>query len=130
MSAAFSMRWTARAEAALGIKQNTVDPMLILLLLVLGTALYFTGRYIMIRVATSHVPNHKNGDWFELAPDGIVSANGSPVTSRMRLGNVRGKVMVLFFGGGVSIDAYTAAHPYTTTDFLTRPVFTRRIPAA
>ena len=63
------------------------------------------------------------GEWLELAPDGIVSANGEPVASRMRLGSESGKVLVLFYGGGISVDEHTAAHPYTTTDFFTEDGF-------
>lgn len=56
--------------------------------------------------------------WIELAPPGIVSADGSPVVSRMRLGSESDKVIILFYGGGISINEYTAAHPFTTTDFF------------
>lgn len=97
--------------------------LLVLAALLLAAILYFAARYIMIRVATAHGPNHENGEWFELAPEGIVSANGTPVTSRMRLGEEREKVIVLFYGGGISIDEYTAAHPYTTTDFFSEDGF-------
>ena len=91
--------------------------------LLLAAAAYFAARYIMARTAASRVPEHESGEWFELAPDGLMTANGSSVTGRMRLGEERDKVLILFYGGGISIDEYTAAHPYTTTDFFNEDGF-------
>ena len=92
--------------------------LIILLCALLAAGSYFGIRYYRIVLATSHTPDHTAGEWIDLAPEGIVSANGTPVTSRMRLGAENGKVIVLFYGGGVSVDEYTASHPYTTTDFF------------
>ena len=90
------------------------------LLVLLPFALLFTSS---CGAAPQLEPTPETGEWFELAPEGIVSANGEPVTSRMRLGSETDKVIVLFYGGGISIDEYTAAHPYTTTDFFNEDGF-------
>lgn len=68
-------------------------------------------------------PAEDAAGWLDLTPDGIVSANGTPVASRMKIGSESGKVIVLFYGGGLSIDAYTAARPFTTTEFLSEDGF-------
>lgn len=48
------------------------------------------------------------GKWYEVTPDGAVSADGSRWCAYFRKG-MANKMMVYFFGGGVSVDAYTAA---------------------
>ena len=83
-----------------------------------AVAAFFVNRYLMIRMANYHTPDYTAGEWFELDPGDIVSANGKPVTSRMRVGTESDKLIVLFYGGGISIDEYTASHPFTTTDFI------------
>lgn len=50
----------------------------------------------------------ETGTWYEVAPEGAVSADGSPWRAFFRKGTAN-RVMVYFLGGGVSIDEYTAA---------------------
>ena len=52
----------------------------------------------------------KIGQWYSIYPEGAKSSDGSEWYGLMRLGS-SDKVIVYFFGGGVSIDEYTAAHP-------------------
>lgn len=52
----------------------------------------------------------KIGQWYSIYPEGAKSSDGSEWYGLMRLGS-RDKVIVYFFGGGVSINEYTAAHP-------------------
>ena len=50
----------------------------------------------------------ETGKWYEVAPEGAVSADGSPWRAFFKKGSAN-KFMVYFFGGGVSVDEYTAA---------------------
>ena len=89
-----------------------------LLALLAAAGIFFAVRYAIIRLANSHPSNLSSGKWYYLKPEGIVSANGTPVVSCIKLGEESDKVIVLFYGGGISIDEYTASHPFTTTDFI------------
>lgn len=82
--------------------------LVIAVLLLAGLAV----RYYIIISSRTAVQPPSSGEWFEIAPEGIVSADGSPVVTRMRLG-AENKVIVFFFGGGISLNDYTAARPYT-----------------
>ena len=79
---------------------------------------FFAYRYVILRLANTHTLNIAAGQWFYIRPEGIVSANGTPVASCMKLGEESDKLIVLFYGGGISVDEYTASHPFTTTDFI------------
>lgn len=48
------------------------------------------------------------GKWYRVAPEGAVSADGSPWRAFFKKGSSN-RFMVYFFGGGVSVDEYTAA---------------------
>lgn len=50
----------------------------------------------------------QTGKWYEITPEGAVSADGSPWHAFFKKGTSN-KLMVYFLGGGVSIDEYTAA---------------------
>ncbi|WIM38484.1 pectin acetylesterase-family hydrolase [Paenibacillus sp. PK4536] len=52
----------------------------------------------------------KLGEWYAITPEEAKSSDGSAWNGFIRLGN-ENKVMVYFFGGGASINEYTAAHP-------------------
>lgn len=57
------------------------------------------------------LPMHPEiGKNYEYHPEGALCANGNPYHGCIRLGNVN-KLMIGFSGGGVSVDAYTAARP-------------------
>ena len=90
----------------------------VLLILLAAAGILFAVRYAIIRMATSYTPDLSAGHWYYLKPEGIVSANGTPVTSCVRIGEESDKLIVLFYGGGISIDEYTALRPFTTTDFI------------
>ena len=55
------------------------------------------------------------GKWFKIAPEGARSSTGEQWYGHVRLGTVDG-VVVFFYGGGVSVDQYTAAHPFGSSD--------------
>ena len=55
------------------------------------------------------------GEWFYMTPDGTMAADGSPVTTCIRVGTLP-NTMVLFCGGGISINEYTAARSYGVTE--------------
>ena len=91
--------------------------------LLVAAAVWYAARHAVYRPEATDDSGDEDGRWIDLAPEGIISANGSPVTSRMRLGSESGKVIVLFYGGGISINEYMAAHPFTSTDFFSEDGF-------
>ena len=50
------------------------------------------------------------GKWYRITPMEAKSSDGSEWHGLLRLGS-EDKVIVYFFGGGVCLDEYTAAHP-------------------
>lgn len=79
--------------------------------LVLAILLWLGARLYIVLHARSAPAAYDPGVWFELAPEEAVTADGEPLAARMRVGT-ENKVLVLFYGGGISIDEYTAARPY------------------
>ena len=49
------------------------------------------------------------GKWYRITPEGTMSSDGSEWHGLIRLGS-ENKVVVYFFGGGVSINGYTSEH--------------------
>jgi len=52
----------------------------------------------------------KQGKWYNIPLDGCCSSDGQPVHAGFRKGS-ENKLVILFFGGGVSWNAYMAARP-------------------
>ena len=50
------------------------------------------------------------GKWYRITPKGTCSSDGSPWHGMFKLGR-ENKVLLYFYGGGASVDAYTAATP-------------------
>ena len=86
-------------------------------LILLAAAAWIGNRYYLIRMASKPAAESHPGEWIELRPEGIVSANGEPVYTEMRVGR-ENKVVIFFYGGGVSVNPYTAEHPFTDALFL------------
>ncbi len=112
-------------DFAMENNKKKLDPLAILLgallvILALMAALVF--RYYNITHTHTPVSTHEPGEWFDLAPEGIVSGDGSSVTTRMRLGT-ENKVLILFHGGGISYNDYTAARPYLGLTMDVEPGF-------
>ena len=82
--------------------------------LALAAAAVFGMRYYRLKQAEILRAEAVPGTWIEIAPDGIVSGNGEPVHTEMRLGT-ENKVIVFFYGGGISVNEYMAARPYIGT---------------
>lgn len=55
----------------------------------------------------------EEGEWYSVQPDGAIDALGNPYHANIRIGS-ENKVMVVFGGGGVSVDDYTEARPVTS----------------
>lgn len=53
------------------------------------------------------------GKWYSVHPDGAIDAAGNPYHANVRTGS-ENKVMVVFSGGGVSVDDYTEVRPVTS----------------
>lgn len=79
--------------------------------LVLAALAFLSVRAILI-VKAKEIPSYDPGTWLEITPAGIVSADGEPVKTRMRIGS-ENNVIVFFYGGGISVNGYTAARPFT-----------------
>ncbi len=47
-------------------------------------------------------------EWYRLSPEGVVDSQGNQAHGLLRIGKEKNKVMVSFFGGGVSINEETA----------------------
>ena len=92
----------------------------LLLIVALLMAVFATRYYIITHSHTAI--QQQPGEWFEIAPEGIVSADGSPVKTMMRVGT-ENKVVVFFFGGGISLNEYTAARPYVGMTMDVEPGF-------
>ena len=88
----------------------------VILLICLGV------RYYVITHTHSALEPHRTGTWFELAPEDAVCSNGKPLVSRMRVGT-ENKVLVFFYGGGISLNEYTAARPYVGMTIDIEPGF-------
>jgi hypothetical protein len=54
----------------------------------------------------------ENGHWYSVHPDHAINAANEPYHANFRKGS-ENKVVVLFSGGGVSVDDYTEARPVT-----------------
>ena len=69
----------------------------------------------MIRMLYANRPanipkNPEKNTWYTYRPDGAICSDGEPYYSTMRIGTDN-KLMILFCGGGVALDAYSAARP-------------------
>ena len=87
-------------------------------LLLMAAAIWIEARYIMILRARTPAVAYDPGVWFEVAPEGAVTAEGEPLSTRMRVGT-ENKVVVFFYGGGLSVNDFTASRPYTGSKLLT-----------
>lgn len=94
---------------------------LILIAAVVMACLFFVRYYIITHVRTP-VQQYDPGVWFELAPEGCVTADGSPLVTRMKLGE-ENKVIVFFCGGGISVNEYMAARQYAGMSMDSEPGF-------
>ena len=82
--------------------------------LLLAAAAVFGQRYYWLKQAEILRAEAVPGTWIEIAPEGIVSGSGEPVYTEMRLGT-ENKVIVFFYGGGISVNEYMASRPYIGT---------------
>lgn len=77
-----------------------------------GFLIWTAVRWFDIQKAHTPEVEYDPNVWFELRPEGAIDSTGAPLTTRMRVGSVN-KVIVIFYGGGISLNEYTAARPYT-----------------
>lgn len=103
-------------------KLNPLAIVLGVLLVILALLIALAARYYIITHTHTSVQAHEPGEWFDLTPEGIVSADGTPVTTQIRLGT-ENKVLVFFHGGGISLNGYTAARPYIGMTLDVEPGF-------
>ena len=86
---------------------------LIIIVLIVG-AIFLISRFIgNITNRPEMIQNPKIGEWYRITPDGAISSDGSQWHGLFRKGS-ENKVIVYFYGGGVSTDAYMAARPEGT----------------
>lgn len=67
-------------------------------------------------------PDPEQGNWYRVYPDGRVGGNGSPAYADFRRGT-ENKLLVFFSGGGVSVDAFTAARPVRISTDMSGEMF-------
>lgn len=83
---------------------------LIIIVLIIG-AIFLISCFIgNITNRPEIIQNPKIGEWYRITPEGAVSSDGSEWHGLFRKGS-ENKVIVYFYGGGVSTDAYMAAKP-------------------
>ena len=88
------------------------------LLCVIGAAMLvlpLTLAGVLMLAAGTAAPEIETGVWTELSPEGAVSSDGGQVTTYIRAGTTA-NTMVLFCGGGISYNEYTAARSYGVTE--------------
>ena len=81
-------------------------------LVALALVLLTAGGRVINKVSPALTENPEIGKWYSIAPEGALSADGTPWRGLFRKGK-ENKVIFLFFGGGVSLDEYTAARGYS-----------------
>ena len=65
----------------------------------------------LLKLQFSEIPaNPEVNQWYRYSPEGYVCANGDPYHGLYKIGK-ENKLVIYFYGGGVSIDEYTAARP-------------------
>ena len=64
----------------------------------------------------------KKNTWYVYRPEGAISSDGTDYYSLMRIGTAN-KLMILFCGGGVALDAFSAARPNELTPEEGKPTF-------
>lgn len=69
------------------------------------------GAYFLL-FAPETEPQYDTGVWYAFTPSGTCASDGETVTAYVRLGSAD-KTIVMFCGGGMSVDEYTAARSYT-----------------
>ena len=96
-------------------------PIGILGVVILLLIVMYVRYYVITHVHTS-LEAHPTGEWFEIAPEDAICSDGSPLATRMRLGS-ENKVVVFFYGGGISLNEFTAARPYIGMTMDVEPGF-------
>jgi hypothetical protein len=65
----------------------------------------------LLKLQFSEIPtNPEVNQWYRYSPEGYVCANSDPYHGLYKIGK-ENKLVIYFYGGGVSIDEYTAARP-------------------
>ncbi len=81
-------------------------------LVALAIVIFAAVNVVVNKVSPSLTDDPQVGKWYSISPQGALSADGTPWRGLFRKGK-ENKVIFLFFGGGVSLDEYTAARGYT-----------------
>lgn len=86
-------------------------------LLMLGIGIFLALKLTIFKEFPELTGEPKIGKWYQITIDEAKSSDGSEWHGFIRKGS-ENKTVVYFFGGGVSIDEYTAAHsnPFYTPD--------------
>lgn len=105
------------------ILKVTLIVFVIIFVLIIG-AIFLIGHFIgNITNRPEIVQNPKIGEWYRITPDGAISSDGSKWHGLFRKGS-ENKVIVYFYGGGVSTDTYMAARPEGTEGGFYNPKLT------
>ncbi|WP_417503743.1 pectin acetylesterase-family hydrolase [Microbacterium sp.] len=101
-------RWSTRRRVL-----TTVGIVLGALALLIGGGYLAVQAWIHTEFPRLDAETAEDGDWYSVHPDGAIDAAGNPYHANVRVGS-ENKVMVVFSGGGVSVDEYTEARPSTS----------------
>lgn len=66
--------------------------------------------------------NPEKNTWYTYRPEGCICSDGEPYYSTLKIGTVN-KLLVMFCGGGVALDAFSAARPNTIVPEEGKPTF-------
>ena len=81
------------------------------LALIAGGGVFAVNKWLSAEFAPIQGSPNIN-EWYGIYPDGATNASGDPYHGLLRLGSAN-KVMIVFMGGGVSVNDYTESRPST-----------------
>ncbi|WP_271983603.1 pectin acetylesterase-family hydrolase [Pseudoclavibacter terrae] len=79
-----------------------------------GAIGFFVVRHwVTVEFPPLDISSSESGQWYSVHPDGALTGDGKPYHANVRVGS-ENKVVVIFSGGGVSVDDYTEVRPTTS----------------
>lgn len=87
-----------------------ITAIIILVVIAVGISSFFAIKHYITAEFPELPENPEIGKWYNIYPDGALSAMGKPWHGNIKIGK-ENKVLIEFYGGGVSIDDYTEERP-------------------
>ena len=89
-------------------KLKTILSILLSLVIIFGIVIFLILKNTVLVKRPELKENPEVGKWYRITPEGAKSSDGSEWHGLIKLGKEKDKVVVYFFGGGVSITPYTS----------------------